>query len=408
MNPKTELVQYANNLEIIDAHEHLISETAHLKRYLSFYDFFASYLQWDLFSAGMPKEFIWNYPKNDTEALQHFLTIEPYWKYVQHGSYARPIRLALDKFYDIKELHKDNILELSAIMNRNNQAGYYNQIFDQAKIKYIINQSPEHPFDDPRFIYGKPISYYDPNALEPFFVAQPKAELEDFLTYLETDIQKAVAQGAKSAKVFSVFLMKAPNEKAARAEFKALKAKKATSLEAFQTFVYDQTLMLCAKYGLVATVHTGVWTDLNKQNPELMFPVVERHPETRFDIYHMGIPFVRSCAFLGKSYPNVNLNLCWSHAVSERMTFNALDEWLDLIPTNKITGFGGDLITIPEHVWAMLEVAKENICKALAHRIERQRLDLDGAKEILQLWLHDNPMRIYKLEETGIKRKVTI
>ncbi len=397
MKQFSQLLEYVNTLEIIDAHEHLIGEKAHLGRYLSFYDFFASYLQWDLYSAGMPKELVWNYPKDDAEALDHFQRIQPYWKYVQHGSYARSIRLALEHFYGIKELREDNILELSATMNRNNQTGYYDRIFNQAKIKYIINQSPEHPFDDPRFIYGKPVNFYNPADLEPFLTAQPNANLEDYLVHLETELQEAIAKGAKSAKVFSVFLMKAPNQEAARAEFNALKAKKETSLEAFQTFIFDQTISLCAKYNLVAAVHTGVWTDLNKQNPEVMFPVVERHPDTIFDIYHMGIPFVRSCGFLGKSYPNVNLNLCWSHAVSERMTLNALDEWLDFIPVNKIIGFGGDLITVPEHVWGMLEVAKENLCKALAIRIERERLDVDGAKEILKLWLHDNPMRIYKL-----------
>lgn len=74
-----------------------------------------------------------------------------------------------------------------------------------------------------------------------------------------------------------------------------------------------------------------------------------------------------------------------------------LDEWLDIVPINKIIGYGRDLKTLPEHVWGQLQVAKENLSRAMSNRIERDRLDMDGAKEIPKMWLYDNPIRIYKI-----------
>jgi hypothetical protein len=111
----------------------------------------------------------------------------------------------------------------------------------------------------------------------------------------------------------------------------------------------------------------------------------------------MGIPYVRECAFLGKNYPFAYLNLCWSHCVSEQMTKTTLNEWLDLVPVNKIFGFGGDINNLPQHVWGQLHQALQNLSEALAHRIHIGRMDTEYAKYVLKLWLYDNPKKIYKL-----------
>jgi uncharacterized protein len=392
-----ELLGYAETLEIIDAHEHLIGEAAHVRRYLSFYDFIASYIQWDLYGAGMSKDLVWNYPQNEAEEISHFAGIEPYWRYVRHGSYARPMCLALKQFFGFDDLTEENFLEIGQRLRAANLPGHYDAVFDQAKIKRIINQSPEHPFDDPRFVYGRPIQIFKEEDLREYFQANPAAGLEDLLEQLDESLKADKAKGAVSAKVFIANFVQSPDRAKAVAQVEALKSGSPVDLEPLLTYLYDQTLALCPKYDLIAAVHTGVWTNLNRQTPELAFNLVENHPNTTFDIYHMGLPYAAVCAFLGKNFPNAHLNLCWAHSVSETMTLNALDEWLDLVPTNKIIGFGGDLITLPEHVWGMLQLAKENLARVLTHRIRRERLDLDGAKEILRLWLYENPTRLYKL-----------
>jgi hypothetical protein len=46
----------------------------------------------------------------------------------------------------------------------------------------------------------------------------------------------------------------------------------------------------------------------------------------------------------------------------------------------------------------MLDIAMQNICLGLSRRIERGRLDLPGAKRILEDWFYNNPMKIYNLK----------
>jgi hypothetical protein len=70
---------------------------------------------------------------------------------------------------------------------------------------------------------------------------------------------------------------------------------------------------------------------------------------------------------------------------------------LDYVPVSKVFGFGGDFATMPENIWAHLQIARENFAEVFSARIARGRMDLDGAKQVLKLWMYDNPARVYRL-----------
>ena len=72
-----------------------------------------------------------------------------------------------------------------------------------------------------------------------------------------------------------------------------------------------------------------------------MISQIMRHLKARFDIYHMGFPWVRETLMLGKGFPNVWLNFCRLHIISSKVATEALDEAIDLIPINKIMGLAG-------------------------------------------------------------------
>lgn len=141
----------------------------------------------------------------------------------------------------------------------------------------------------------------------------------------------------------------------------------------------------------------GCGTISTAKTPPWLFPVVQENPEIRFDIYHMGMPFTGECAFLGKNFPNVYLDLCWSHIVSPQMLVRSLNEWLDLVPLNKVLAFGGDHATLPVNVKTHLREAKENLSVVFARRVEDGALGLDEAVAILKRWFYDNPKEAYGL-----------
>jgi hypothetical protein len=106
---------------------------------------------------------------------------------------------------------------------------------------------------------------------------------------------------------------------------------------------------------------------------------------------------VRETALLAKNFPNVWLNLCWCHIISPRMAQSAMDELLDLVPTNKIIAFGGDHSTDVENVYGHLAVARQNVAGVLGRRVEEGLLTERDALEIAGRWFCDNPRELYQL-----------
>jgi predicted TIM-barrel fold metal-dependent hydrolase len=118
----------------------------------------------------------------------------------------------------------------------------------------------------------------------------------------------------------------------------------------------------------------------------------------RFDVFHLGMPMIRDAILIGKSYPNVTLNLTWCPLISQVQTCRALDEIIDLVPLNKVIAFGGDYRAAVQKVWGHLVMARECVATALANRIEAGSFDRAEALRIARMWFHDNPARIYRIK----------
>ena len=74
----------------------------------------------------------------------------------------------------------------------------------------------------------------------------------------------------------------------------------------------------------------------------------------------------------------------------------ALVELLDSVPANKISAFGGDFL-LPDGVYGHQYLARRNVAKALAIKVEDGVFDVDRAKEIAKWLFVDNPARVFKI-----------
>ena len=118
-------------------------------------------------------------------------------------------------------------------------------------------------------------------------------------------------------------------------------------------------------------------------------------------IYHLGIPEVRSAIQIVKNFPNAYLNLCWCYVLSQDITRRTINEILDCVPVNRVCAFGGDYVFGVENVYGHLVMARETFAEALAERIGRGHIDMEGARHVAQRWFHDNPAKLYRLNEEG-------
>ena len=83
--------------------------------------------------------------------------------------------------------------------------------------------------------------------------------------------------------------------------------------------------------------------------------------------------------------------------ISPSASVAALHDFLDAIPyNNKISAFGGDYMFV-DGVYGHLEIARRNVARVLAEKVESGVFDEVKALEIALALFYGNPKRIFKL-----------
>jgi len=224
--------------------------------------------------------------------------------------------------------------------------------------------------------------------------------LDDYLDAVRRYVARVREEGAVGLKMVSN-PYESPSREDALAAFGKLRDAKEPRLPSpnpLRDYIVDQTISIAMELDLVVAVHTGYWGDFRALDPLHMIPILQRHPKARFDIYHLGYPWVREALMLGKGFANVWLNLCWTHIISQRFAVAGLDEAIDLVPMNKILAFGGDYGTPVEKTYGHLVMAREDLAEVLGRRIRAKQMTESQALALARKWFWDNPMELYRLK----------
>jgi predicted TIM-barrel fold metal-dependent hydrolase len=173
----------------------------------------------------------------------------------------------------------------------------------------------------------------------------------------------------------------------------------ASDVRALQDYTIGYLAGLASDLGMVFQIHTGVQTNLGnipESDPLLLLPLLRRYPRTRFDLFHAGYPYSREMGMLGKHYPNVWLNMAWMYVVTMAGSRQTLSEWIDLIPVDRILGFGSD-VQWPELIYGHLVMARSCIADVLAAKVEQDYLSEESAFDLARMMLRDNGLALYGL-----------
>ena len=123
-----------------------------------------------------------------------------------------------------------------------------------------------------------------------------------------------------------------------------------------QDFIVHKLIQLAVRKNLVIQIHTGLQEGndnvLTNSDPTLLVNLFSEYKEAKFDIFHGAYPYTGELAALAKNFPNVYVDMCWLHIISPSRAREALTEWLDTVPSNKIFCFGGDYILAGRHIWS--------------------------------------------------------
>ena len=403
------LLDQIRAIPTVDAHEHLHAEEMRLGRQVDIFLLFHQYLCVDFETAGMPAEQVALLDREDVPLDRKWAAVAPYLDLVRTGSVARPPFAALRRFYGEEDLTADNYGVLTERMRANNTPGLFDRCLREAcNIELVLNQNrtmwqndlfrPILPEDDIMRVGSR-------EQIEASWNEVGEAASTDLASHealMAALLSRRVSEGMIGIKG-TAFPWVDGDRAAAETACPRLLAgtSHADDFAIVQTYLRDRLYGLCGEAGIVVVKHSGVWaggwSDHTTIRPTNIIPVALKHRNTRFDLFHAGTPHPEDASLIARSFPNVWLNLCWSHLISPRLAEEALDLWLDMAPINRVIGFGGDYWWAVENVYGALEQARGIAARVLARRVASGDISEARALQIAERWFTGNAREVYRV-----------
>lgn len=413
------ILDYINTLEIIDTHEHLPQreeershETDILREYLT------QYFSCDLISAGLPPKELERCKDISEPLMKRWDLMEPYWDAARNTGYCRALDITVKELYGKDKICRETLEELNECFLKTLTPGHFEKVLKEiSKIKIsLVDNSKGCSECDTRLF--RPVFRLDMyrgyeskgginNAADESGI--PMNSLDDWLAATQKEMDRAIADGCVALKIGDAYSRSLyfPNvsKKDAEDEFKRILRDGDGDIlgygEVFQNYMTHYVLKLANERNLTVQIHTGLLegngNTLSNSDPTLLNNLFIEYSDVVFDIFHMGYPYEHFLSALAKNFANVNIDMCWANIISPVASINALVEYLDSVPANKISAFGGDYCFI-DGVVGHSRIARRNVSKALAIKVEDGCFDTDRAKEIAGMLFIENPERIFKLK----------
>jgi len=431
-----DLSDFIQNLEIIDTHEHLAGcEADYLdSRKDILQEILCSYIQADLVSAGMMNQDIQQAMDANLHLPERWELVDPFWKFVRFSGYGQMIQEGIRDLLGT-ELGNDSIGNINdQYLKLRADHPYQRVIKEKCKIKVsILDKMVPFPelgitinILDSKFAvdadFFKCVYHLDnfifPQVYNELFFLEGQhnksiTRLDDWLACCYASIQRAVQKnvvGFKLALAYKrslnfPFVTKAEAEK----DFQRVIQHKVDIRwepvampvsRNVQNYLLHEILGFVNEFHLPIQVHTGLQAGngnhIGHANPLLLTNLFIQYPDVKFILFHMGIPFQREAAMLVKMFPNVFMDASWIHVISPQDAIIAMQEWVEMLPINKIMAFGGDLSSLI-CLYGHQKIARRNLIRVLELKINEGLLHAKDAETIASRWLETNPKTIFNL-----------
>ncbi len=236
------------------------------------------------------------------------------------------------------------------------------------------------------------------------FVEEKVHSFDDYLIVLDQafeEVVKAGAVGIKSGLAYERILSfnNVAKADAERVFCKGLENVGSQERKRFEDFMMHAVCERCATHELPFQIHTGIqagnYNTITNAKPTHLTDLFRKFRDVRFDLFHGGYPYIQEAGILAKYFPNVYLDACWLAHISPAAYKRGLDEWLEIVPSNKIFAWGGDHGII-EHSYASLMLAKDLVSEVLAAKVSSGRLSKKVAISVAEKIMGGNAIEVYK------------
>lgn len=411
------LFDYMDSMEIIDTHEHLLNESERLKETVDFSKMFTQYTHLDLSSSGMSADSYNKFTSSELDVEAKWKLFEPYYKKIRNGSYTKAARLSMKRIYNVDDLATlDDAITLTENMRKANQPGLYRKVLkDICNIKVTMNF---HHLGTDRdfFLQVDHMNHFceistlnELDAITSSAGNRPTS-LKSYVDTIGRIMEDRKKNGLRGIKFHTAYNRNLKFENVSICDAERIFSKIYDETMGFrihglgfsetiplQDFLVHQMIQMAGEMELPVVFHTGITgtsNNLDNARPLPLWNLFHRYSNVQFLILHGGIPWVDEAGILAKNFANVYVDMAWMHIISPELSVKALKTWVDMVPQNKIFGFGGDYAVI-EKVYGHLIMAKENIARTLAAKIEDGAMTESEAYSWINSLLYDNPSCFY-------------
>ncbi len=403
---------------MIDCHEHLQRDTElptgddiHIGR------FFIHYANCDLISAGLPRT---DYQRvmdggNGLSPRERWALLAPCYRKAWNTAYCEALRIAIRDLYGIEDFADDTVDALTDAMRAQIAPGFTRRVFDRAGIDFAMN----NPFA-PKLVFNPD---FDPDCfivdmVDTFTSLQAArlseesglriACLEEYLGVIDDYFARYahLAGAFKVGRAYdrTLYWEDVPRADAERA-FNHMLAfgeyPDRREVQGFEDFIMHYLCRKCGEHGIRMKFHTGLQEGngnrITNSRAALLANLFMKYPQTGFDIYHISYPYQEELATLAKNFPNVTVDFCWMWIINPAAGRRALSDMLDTVPANKLHGFGGDFIFV-EGSYGHAAIARREIARVLAEKVEEGRFSEDYAAQVGTMLLRDNALENFGLQ----------
>lgn len=417
-----ELRAYVEELPVVDCHEHagVMAKVEDVLEAVS-YGYFGA----DLIASSSEADMM-TIRNRKLSVEERWPVFERAYKRARFTGYAAAQHMALERWFGEKQFTLESVKRMQASIPDWSDPKVYCAVYDDARIVARIADS-HPPIKDVvagtfRPLPGQRIAVTMPY-LHSITTRADIAPLEGALNRTITSLDEylvAVRElfaahkriGAVALKDQSAYLRSLAYGCPVRAEAEAVfnriiadpryRAEYDPCDNPLSDFLMHEFMRMARDLDLPVQLHTGhmagVRNDVAKANAAGLRSLLETHRDVRFDLFHANWPYSGDILFLVKNYPNVWMDMCWTHIIDPLYARNILMQAVSAVPHGKINGFGSDVGGgQPDVAWAHCRMARDVIAAALAELVDIDYIGLDDAKAIAADWLFHNPNEFFRL-----------
>jgi len=436
-NSYQDIRKHVGSIRLIDTHEHLPPETERVNKIVDVLSqFYLHYTSSDLISAGMSTEDLLYIRDTKIPLDYRWAVFEPWWEKIQNTGYSRCMEIAARDLYGVDGINSETYKQLSKKMMERNREGLYKWVLQEKSgidVCILDTTTHDHEAYSELFVpvlrvseYASPRNKKDLEILGKQWGTSIHT-LSDYINLVKGrfDALEGKIAAVKIALAYdrSIYFEKRTYAEAEESLNKIFNSRgfSWTQIEGteysevvqegpgkdalipLQDYLVHLSIHEASKRGIPIQIHTGLHEGnqniVSNSNPELLVNLFLEYGDAKFDIFHGSWPYSSQLSALAKNFQNVYIDMCWMHIISPSKAMSALDEWLDEVPVSKIMGFGGDFLCV-EGSYGHSVMARENVTKVLAKKVDDGVYDVEEAKKYATWILRDNPLRLFFPEKS--------